>query len=322
MSGHKKEASTSATRKESVESRGLVSGAFELARSIGIKRLLVRADLVSDINVVVKHRRDEGIVWITEQRQSLDESKGGVQKWGLETPPKDRVVVVPNLRLSRLSQVKLGLFVAVVKRYVEVEESIICLSGVAGSRRIDTLLITNPQRDFPWLRKEYLQRGTKRIASDVLESVIQIALQISVAGYEGEPLGTIFVLGNHEELKPHLRQLILNPCAGHPAAARSVFNHEFLDTLRELAAIDGAFVVNRQGTVESAGTYLDAPTTGLRLRGGLGARHTSAAAVTMATSAVAVVVSKTTGAVSVFHDGKLVLELEKPAPRAARKSRK
>jgi DNA integrity scanning protein DisA with diadenylate cyclase activity len=50
------------------------------------------------------------------------------------------------------------------------------------------------------------------------------------------------------------------------------------------------------------------------LREGLGARHASAAAITAATPAVAVVVSESSGDVTVFHRGQAILELEKPEP--------
>ena len=48
-------------------------------------------------------------------------------------------------------------------------------------------------------------------------------------------------------LNRHLRQLILNPFKGHAQAARSIHNPDLLETWRELAAMDGAFVVNHRG---------------------------------------------------------------------------
>jgi DNA integrity scanning protein DisA with diadenylate cyclase activity len=63
--------------------------------------------------------------------------------------------------------------------------------------------------------------------------------------------------------------------------------------------------------VVSAATYLDAPIRNQPRRAGLGGRHAAALAVTVATGAVAVVVSSSSGAISVFQDGRLILELEK-----------
>lgn len=45
---------------------------------------------------------------------------------------------------------------------------------------------------------------------------------------------------------------------------------------------------------------------------GLGSRHIAAAGITNVTKAVAVVVSQSTGNVSVFKDGKLFVSIEKP----------
>jgi len=113
-------------------------------------------------------------------------------------------------------------------------------------------------------------------------------------------------------LPPFLRQLILNPFEEHSPESRNIHNPDFLETLREFAAMDGAFVINHKGDVEFGGTYIDAPATEARLREGLGARHAAAAAITAATPAVAVVVSESSGDVTVFHKGQAILELEKP----------
>lgn len=75
-----------------------------------------------------------------------------------------------------------------------------------------------------------------------------------------------------KQLAPYLRQLILNPCAGHPPQERTIHTASFLETLREFAALDGAFVISHTGVVEAAGAYLDAPTKRGTLRRGFGAR--------------------------------------------------
>ena len=75
--------------------------------------------------------------------------------------------------------------------------------------------------------------------------------------------------------------------------------------------MDGALVVNRRGVVDSAGTYLSAPAGQGQLSPGLGARHAAALAITSVTDATAVVVSASSGTVSVYDGGVRVLELER-----------
>jgi DNA integrity scanning protein DisA with diadenylate cyclase activity len=122
------------------------------------------------------------------------------------------------------------------------------------------------------------------------------------------------VLGERSILSSYLRQLILNPLKGHTQATRSIHTPNFLETLRELAAMDGAFVVNRRGVVDSAGTYLDAPVGQGRLSPGLGARHAAALAITTVTDATAVVISASSGTVSVYDGDETVLKLERAYP--------
>ena len=68
---------------------------------------------------------------------------------------------------------------------------------------------------------------------------------------------------------------------------------DFRETAKELAQLDGAFLVADDGTFVSAGRYVEVD---LSLEGGfvsgLGTRHAAAASITAATGAVAVVVSQ------------------------------
>jgi DNA integrity scanning protein DisA with diadenylate cyclase activity len=149
--------------------------------------------------------------------------------------------------------------------------------------------------------------------SNELARLIAIALRLSGEGREGRPIGTVFVLGGGDELSPYLRQLVLNPGEGHPRRSRSIHADDFFETIREFAALDGAFIVNETGVVEAAGVYLEVPRKRIRLPQGLGARHSAAAGITAATTAVAVVVSESSGTVTTFRGGRPVLTLEKPA---------
>ena len=195
--------------------------------------------------LVEQVRDDERVIWVARERKQMPVSD----------PAKDVVLAMPDAVLNRLSQLNLALFLAALNRHLGPEEKVPGLSGVTGSQRLDTLVIAKPARDYPWLRHHKSAMAVTRHLARLLE----IALHFAREGREGASIGAIFVLGHRSTLSPHLRQLILNPLKGHAQAARSIHNPDFLETLRELAAMDGAFVVNRRGIVDSAGTYLDAP---------------------------------------------------------------
>ena len=80
------------------------------------------------------------------------------------------------------------------------------------------------------------------------------------------------------------------------------------ETIKELAQLDGAFVVSDDGTVISACRYIDASSKGIALPLGFGSRHMAAASITRETDAVAVVVSESS-IVRIFDDGELVSEI-------------
>ena len=293
---------------EITESEALVFHAFDLARSLGISPLLVQVDEPRDIRVIEAVRQAESVVWLVRN-----------PKLTLEPRRVDGLIRIPDTGLTRFSQLSIAIFRAVLEEIIDLDESVVCLSGIAGSQRLDTLLITNPRRDFPWFRKRDLAATKTVVASREFGRIVEIALRLSSEGREGKPIGTTFVLGDMEELEPHLRQLVLNPCEGHPRKLRSIHNDNFLESIREFAALDGAFVVSTRGVVESAGTYLDAPSKRIKLGPGLGSRHTAAASVTSLTNSVAVVISESSGSVTVFHDGQAILELEKPRPMPKRR---
>ena len=94
--------------------------------------------------------------------------------------------------------------------------------------------------------------------SEVLEALIELAVEIAREGREGRRVGTLFTLGDEEVVLAKSRCLILDPLAGHPESERHVSNPNLRGTIKELAQLDGGFVVSHGGVVLSACRYLDA----------------------------------------------------------------
>jgi diadenylate cyclase len=198
-------------RWEHVESKLLVAAAFELARNLEISKLLVQADQLLDVRIVEKHRKSESVIWLSHSADLP-----------ISDQSKDVVLRLPTTPLSRMGQMNLGLLLAVLNGDVLLDESLLFLSGIAGSERLDTLLIVNPRRDFPWFQDHDIQKESGLTATRELARIFEIALRLASEGREGAAIGTIFVLGAMEELSPHVRQLVLNPFAGHPKRDRNI----------------------------------------------------------------------------------------------------
>lgn len=143
---------------------------------------------------------------------------------------------------------------------------------------------------------------------EIFGPLIELAVEIAREGREGRRIGTLFTLGDHEAVLAHSRPLILDPLVGHPGAARHVADPNLRGTIKELAQLDGAFVVDADGVFVSACRYLDAAGLAVDIPFGLGSRHIAGAAITVTTGAVAVVVSESS-TVRVFCHGKLMGEI-------------
>jgi DNA integrity scanning protein DisA with diadenylate cyclase activity len=143
---------------------------------------------------------------------------------------------------------------------------------------------------------------------DVLEPLIGLAVEIAREGREGRRVGTLFTLGDEDAVLTRSRPLILDPLLGHPVSSRRLTSPSIRGTIKELAQLDGGFVVSRDGIVVSACRYLDAAAAHVDVPLGLGSRHLAAANMSAVTNAVGIVVSESS-VVRIFCHGQLVAEI-------------
>lgn len=142
-----------------------------------------------------------------------------------------------------------------------------------------------------------------------LEEVVNLAVELAREGREGRKIGTLFVIGDVEALTDQSRALILDPLYGHPDELLRIELPEFRETVKELAQLDGAFLVRDDGTFVSAGRFVDVDVTAPEnFFPGLGTRHAAAASISRTTGAIAVVVSQSS-VVRVFAGGQIRAEI-------------
>jgi len=147
------------------------------------------------------------------------------------------------------------------------------------------------------------------VQDEVFDSVLHICMEIAREGREGKQVGTAFIVGDADAVLERSRQLILNPVEGHPPAERMVTNPDIKEMIKELAQLDGAFVVRGDGQIEAAARYITVDTSRAGVPKGLGTRHSSIAAITLDTKAVGIVLSQSGGRISIFRNGRIVQEI-------------
>lgn len=224
------------------------------------------------------------------------------------------VLPLPEYDLDRPERLKIALVAGISRGlYKEGEVVVALLARKPASMPDSILVVTVGQEDdegaFGFLHTEGMSAG-------VMDAIIDLAISIGVGGWEGRPVGALFVIGDSNTVMEKSRQLTLNPFQGYSEDEKNIMNPDVRHALHAFAVLDGAFIVREDGVVVAAGRYLnfdeekdvDVPL-------GLGARHMAAAGISRDTEAIAIVVSQTSGSVRVFKRGKAALEL---APRTRR----
>jgi diadenylate cyclase len=165
---------------------------------------------------------------------------------------------------------------------------------------------------------EHLERMTSSdlrilgpdIPVDVLRHVVELATEVGREGREGQPIGTIIVVGDTRRVLKMSRFQNFNPFRGYTKAERDVKDRSVREQIKEIAKLDGAILIGRDGIAEAACLYLDVPSIGAEVAKGFGSRHMAAASISRHTKAIAFCVSQSSGTLRIFQDGVMKLHIE------------
>jgi len=221
---------------------------------------------------------------------------------------------VPDVPLTRIGRVKIAVFLALSRGLIEHGDRIVFLSGLAATQTLDTIIVTEVAREYEiFASGTDLAEASSHMLPEVIERVVDIASELGSEGREGRAVGAMFIIGDTDGVIPLTRQLVLNPFKGYPPDERNILDYSLEETVKELATLDGAFIIRGDGTMETCGSYVrTASQEEYELPRGLGARHHAAAAITAVTKSISVTVSESTGSVTIFRGGRIVTEIQKP----------
>ncbi|MBM3970725.1 MAG: hypothetical protein FJ302_12830 [Planctomycetes bacterium] len=224
----------------------------------------------------------------------------------------DEVAIVP-LQVepqTRQYQVSQALLEAISDELLRSGDTVVAVYAGFDKETLDTLTYIRLGEHLTSLTSRDLQKLETQVPLETLRQVTDIAIEIGREGREGQPVGALFVVGQHRKVLEFSHEQIHDPFRGYARKERLIRSPRVRESVKELAQIDGAFVVSADGVMISAGRILDAPASGVALSKGLGARHWAAAAVSKVTKAIAIAVSQSTGTVRIFQNGLVVLRIE------------
>jgi len=199
---------------------------------------------------------------------------------------------IPSVNLTRLGKIKIAIAKGIVSGLFKKGDKIICLSGVPKFGYVDSIFFLDVGREFEILTSDDISDVVESVQPEVFNAVLNIACELAAQGRETRKVGTIFVLGDDEKVMQLSRQMIINPFKGYSEEQRNIFK--------------------ANGAIITAGRHLSAALESKDFPSGLGSRHIAAAGITNVTKAVAMVISQSSGNVSIFKNGKLFVTIEKP----------
>jgi DNA integrity scanning protein DisA with diadenylate cyclase activity len=205
------------------------------------------------------------------------------------------------LEAVRSEQLRHGADVVVIYNGIEASEA---------PEPVDSLSVIHLGEHLERLSARDLRRLETHVPLETLRAVVGLALAIGREGREGHPVGTMFVVGDTRKVMTMCRPMNFNPFRGYSQEERDIKNRAVREQIKDIAQLEGAILIRRDGVAVAACMRIEAPAKGYRVDMGLGTRHAAAAAISQHTKAIAVAVSQSSGSVRLFQNGEMVLHIE------------
>lgn len=224
-------------------------------------------------------------------------------------------ITLPKTSMTRLSLIKAATSLAISDGTIAPGTKLVFVVGQSEIGLLDLIQIVDTSKESEIMAGKGLSSLSDIVHPELFQAVLNLTMELADKGREGKPVGTIFVLGDHEKVLQLSRQMIMNPFKGYEEEERHILDSSIKETIREFSALDGAFIISDEGVIITAGRYLGVASEESNLPRGLGSRHMAAAGITKLTKAIAFVISESSGDVRIFRDGQIVMNLEKRQPK-------
>ena len=277
-----------------------------VARRLNVDRLLYicSADLPLD-DLVIRALKKKVIVASPSDKNAIQAEELGLMH-----------ELIPDYAYDRFEKINIALGACVSSGNAVEGMRVLCLVGEHNRPGADTCMLTEVGAHSDEQAALSSVLADSEQSAVVLEAVLKISLSLGFDGIEGDPVGTIFVVGDSVEVMERSKQLTLNPFQGYSEEERNILDPSIRDAIKNFCLLDGAVIVREDGVLLAAGRYLRTPEDlDLDLPLGLGTRNAAAMGISQVSKAVTFVISKTDGTIRIYKAGRLAVELKQPRRR-------
>ncbi len=283
-------------------SAAIIKVAAALLTDVGGDAMLLLLDGPSDWRRIAELTEPTGKLAIVAA-DSVSELEGAAEA-GLKPLPLNKE------KAPLLERLQHALLEAAADEMIRPNGSVVAVYGGFQQGRFDSISHLQLDERMRRLTARDLQSLESSVPLKTVKAVVDLAVQIGREGREGKPVGAMFVVGDTRRVLEHCNDGGADPFRGYNKKHRYLLDPKVQEDAKEIAQLDGAFVINADGYIERSRQMLEVSHESLTMNKGLGSRHWAAAAITQRTKALAVVVSQSTGTVRLFQNGQLMIRIE------------
>lgn len=291
-----------ATQRYTKHTAAIVKMSVEMAVKLNADAILVLLDGATDWKKLRNSAADCPVPIIVAL--DLPSDLEGAAEAGLKPLPLNKE------KAPLLERLQHALLEAAADEFMRPNGDVIAVYSGFQQGKLDSISHMQLDERMRRLTVRDLQRLESSVPLKTLKAVVDLAVQIGREGREGKPVGSLFVVGDTRRVLEHTKDSGADPYRGYNKKHRSLMDPRVVEDAKEIAQLDGAFVISADGYIERSRQMLEVSHEDLTMSKGLGARHWAGAAISRKTKAIAVVVSQSTGTVRLYQNGDLVMRIE------------
>jgi diadenylate cyclase len=291
-----------ATQRLTKHNAAMLEAAVGLLKARNADAMLVLLDGSTDWKRVAEIAEgiDKPVIVAVDSRNDLE----GAAEVGL------RPLALNKEKAPVLERLQHALLESAADELIRTNGEVVAVYSGFQPGRLDSISHLQLDERMRRLTSRDLQMLESRVPLQTIKAVVDLAAQIGREGREGKPVGTLFVVGDTKKVLEYSSDSGVDPFRGYNKKYRNLLDAKVQEDAKEIAQLDGAFVIDSDGVIERSRQMLGVSHEDLKMTKGLGARHWAAAAITRKSKAISVVVSQSTGTVRLYQDGNLVMRIE------------
>ena len=282
----------------------MLLAAISLLKDLGADALLVLLDGSTDWKKLAELAQgaefDKPLIVAVDSPDDLD----GAAEAGLKP------LALNKEKAPLLERLQHALLESAADELIKINGEVVALYSGFQPGRLDSISQLKLDERMRRLTTRDLQMLESSVPLKTIKTIIDLAVKIGLEGREGKPVGSLFVVGDTRKVLEHAKSSGCDPFRGYNRKERNLLDAKVQEDAKEVAQLDGAFVVTSDGIIERSRQMLEVLHEELNMSKGLGSRHWAAAAITRRTKALAVVVSQSTGTVRLYQNGFLMMQIE------------